>query len=307
MITPEILNYIKSELQKGESRKNIKQRLLAQGWQDADIEEGFISSNSVDEIDSLNNTPDKSSPAESSRETNQLKNFEKFKKLFLFILVGSLVGAASVAVITILVGGFNEIASRVLTTLLMVVIHSLFALAFIWDDEKHGRFKELTLFLNTIFFLTVLSFFTSIFGIWKVIPEEIIFNLYQTYFVIIFATLHGNILFGILKKEKYIDIIIYVNYIFIAIVALMLQWVIHINNATTVLGDMFFRILAAAGIIDLTLTILVVIFYKWHIHKHPEIDNRLSEKTKKSRSIWWWIIIIYLFLQFSSLLRYFFL
>jgi len=226
-------------------------------------------------------------------------NLTEFKKIFIFSLIGSLIISALIAVVTVLIGEFNEIFGRVLLTLLMVIMHSLVSLAFIWNDEKQNTFEKLSFFINVLFILIVISFFTSIFGIWKIIPGELVWHLYQTYFVIGFASLHGNILSKALHKKEYIDIIIYSNYAFIAIVALMLQPVIYISDAVKVLGEMFFRSLAAVSIIDGTLSILTIIFYKLHIHKHPEIQDSLNQKNKKGLSIWIWILIIYLTLQIA--------
>lgn len=231
-------------------------------------------------------------------------NLTEFKKIFLFSLIGSLIISALIAVVTVLIGEFNEIFGRVLLTLLMVIMHSLVSLAFIWNDEKQNTFEKLGFFTNVLFILIVISFFTSIFGIWKIIPEEAVWRLYQTYFIIGFASLHGDILSKALHKKEYIDIIVYANYVFIAIVVLMLQPVIYISNATKVLGEMFFRSLAAASIIDGTLSILTIIFYKLHTHKHPEIQDSLDQKSKKGLSIWIWILIIYLALQIALPLMY---
>lgn len=299
MTNEELTSYIKEQTQQGKNKEEIKESLISNGWQIEDVDRAFTSSFSSEKTNALNNAPTGNGSIQPHKESGKVG---KIKKLFLFIIIGGLITAALVAVITILVGGFNEIANKALLTLLMVIIHALFALAFMWDDEKHDRFKELTFFLNIVFSLTLLSLFTSIFGIWEIISKEIVLNLYQTYFVIIFATLHTNILFGILKKEKYMDIIVYANYVFIAIVALMLQWVIYVNDAMTTLGDMFFRIIAAAAVIDFTLTILAVIFYKLYIHKYPETNKNINKKTKKSRSIWQKIIIGYLIFQFISIL-----
>ena len=59
-------------------------------------------------------------------------------------MIGSLIFSAIVAVITILVGEFNEITSRVLITLFMVIFHSLASLSFIWVDEKQKTFEKLS-------------------------------------------------------------------------------------------------------------------------------------------------------------------
>lgn len=231
-------------------------------------------------------------------------DFAEFKKFFLFNLIGSLIISALVAVVTVLIGEFNEISARILLTLAMVIIHSLFSLVFIWDDEKQNTFERLAFFINVLFLLIVVSFITSLFGIWKIIPAATVWNLYQTYFVVAFAALHGDILSKALRKENFMDLIVYVNYIFMIIVVLMLQPIIYISGAFQQLGEMFFRILGAIGIIDGTLSILVIIFYKLYMHKHPKEDYPLqaevpkpAEQKKKGLSIWVWILIILLAAQ----------
>lgn len=222
-----------------------------------------------------------------------------FKKFFVYSLIGSLIISALVAVVTVLIGQFNEVTNRVFMTLFMVVIHSLVSLAFIWNDEKENTFEKLTFFTNVIFCLIIISFFTSIFGVWKIIGGETIWHLYQTYFIVAFASLHANILSKILKRESYMDMIIYFNFLFIFIVVLMLMPIIYMDNVKEIFGEMFYRILGAVSIIDGTLSVLTAIFLKLYTHKHPEIENPLQgqpsvEEKKKGLSIWVWILIIYL-------------
>jgi hypothetical protein len=236
-------------------------------------------------------------------------DFAEFKRFFLFNLIGSLIISAVVAVITVLTGEFNEITGKVLLTLFMVVIHSLVSLGFIWDDEKQNTFDRLSFFINVLFFLIVISFITSIFGIWKILPGETVLHLYLSYFVVGFASLHGDILSKALHRERYMDIIIFINYFFMIIVVLMLHPVIYVNNATKVLGEFYFRVLGAVGIIDGTLSILTIIFYKLYMHKHPQSDNPLygniekqsgSKPQKKGLSGWVWLLILYLTVQIIS-------
>ena len=239
---------------------------------------------------------------------NIMINFAEFKKFFLFNLIGSLVISALVAVVTVLIGEFNEVSARVLFTLEMVVVHSLISLVFIWNNDHQNAFEKLPFFVNVSFLLIVVSFITSIFGIWKIIPGETVWELYQAYFVLGFASLHGNILFKALKKENYMDVIIYANYVFIVIVVLMLMPTIFIDNALKILGEMFFRFLGAAGIIDGTLTVLTFIFYKLYMHKHPEEQSALAgeiqegEGQKKGFSIWVQILLVYLLLQLVGIM-----
>jgi len=157
--------------------------------------------------------------------------------------------------------------------------------------------------LNGLFVIIVVSFITSVLGIWKVIPGEMVVNLYQTFALLCFASLHSDILSKALHKETYLNMLVYFNYVLIAIVVLMLLPIIYISNSFSVLGEVYFRLLGAAGIIDGTLSILAIIFYKLYMNKHPKEQNSLAGGTpvgkvqKKGLSIWVWILIVYLLLQ----------
>ena len=238
-------------------------------------------------------------------------DFAELKRFFFFNLIGSLIVSALVAVVAVLIGEFNEVTRRAFATLLMVVIHSFVCLAFIWDDERQNTFGRFAFFINIIFLLIVASFLVSIFGIWNVIPMQTVWDIYQTFFVIAFASLHGNILAKALDKENYMDLVVYLNYLFMAIVVLMLQPIIYVENATRVLGDMFFRILGAVAIIDGTLTILTIIFYKLYVRKHKQEQNALGSESPEGKvekgglSIWVWLLLIYLAVQIGFPIIYF--
>jgi hypothetical protein len=97
-----------------------------------------------------------------------------------------------------------------------------------------------------------------------------------------------------------------------AAVVFMLQAVIYLESSSNFLSETFFRILGAAGIVDGTLSILAIIFYKLYMNKHPKTENPLqgnffqghvvkSDK-KKGLSVWVWVLIIYLVLQIGFFL-----
>ncbi len=236
--------------------------------------------------------------------------FAELKKFFIWSFIGSLIVAALVAVITVLVGKYTEVTERVFATLFMVVAHSLVSLTFIWSDNKRNTFEKLTFFINTLFLLIVASFITSLFGIWKLISGETMWHLYTTFFLIGFAVLHIDILSKARGKEKYMDIIIEVNYLFIAMVALLLQPLIYLKNPMLTLGEVYYRGVAAAAIIDGTLSILTIIFYRLYLHKHPEaapifqenVPGISGQTSRRKMSIWVWIFIIFLLLQFFGIL-----
>ena len=232
-----------------------------------------------------------------------MMNVAELKKFCLFNFIGALVIAALVAVVTVLIGEFNVITERVFWTLAMVVAHSLASLAFIWDDSKHSTFESLTLFANGVFAIIILSFFTTVFGIWKIIDGETVWYLYQTFFYVGFAGLHANFLAKALHKEHYLDTIVYANYVFILLVVTMIQPPIYIHNAERVLGPMYFRILAATGIIDGTLSILTMIFYKLFLHQHPQVAAAQASTAvqtapqRRGLTVWGWLLIVFILVQ----------
>lgn len=192
---------------------------------------------------------------------------EKLKKLSIQVMVGGLVGAAVVAVLAVLVGSFNETFAKALFTLLLVMVHSLACLAFVEQTgkSKNSSFK---LFENAVFTIIVLSFFTSIFGVWGLLSGEIVGKLYLTYFVLLFACLHGQMLVDTRGKQRSIDTLVSINYALMGLVIALIIPIIWFNPDN--FPSFYFRLLAACGIIDGTLTILAVILHRLYLQKHPE-------------------------------------
>jgi len=200
---------------------------------------------------------------------------DNFKKYFMRVVIASLIGAASIAVIAVLVGEFNDTLAKALFTLGLVAIHALASLTYLDSREKSHVSEELAVFSNFMFGMIVLSFLTSIFGVWELFDGEVVGKLYLTYFIFVFASLHAEMLVKTMHKEKRIDNIVLANFMFMAVVVLMLMPVVWAPD--TQLADVYYRILAAAGIVDATLTILAVILHKMYLQKHPEEKSMLFE------------------------------
>lgn len=236
-------------------------------------------------------------------------NFSEIKKYILYCLIASLVVSAIFAVITILMGQFNEFSGRVFSTLFMVMFHALFSLSFVWDDARKKSFERLGNFIDVLFGLIILSFIISTLGIWKIISPATIGHLYQSFFIIGFAVLHADILSKAFGKEDFMDIIIYVNYLVMAIVVLMLLRLIFLDYNVKAFGEILLRFLGAAAIIDGTLSILTIIFYKLYLNKHPKVENAMQaastpnsskQSEKKGLSLWVKLLILYLILQIAT-------
>ena len=197
----------------------------------------------------------------------------QLKKLAINTMIGSLIGAAAIAVIAVLVGEFNDILGKALFTLLIVTLHALVCLGFLDSKAKTSNADDLTFFTNTIFVLIVFSFVTAVFGIWDLIPESLIARLYGTYFIVAFAALHGEMLHKTTGLDTKINNIVYGNYIFMGLVIVLLLPLVWASGAD--FPDFYYRLLAATAIVDATLTILAVILHKLYLQKHPELRSPL--------------------------------
>lgn len=207
----------------------------------------------------------------SHNEPHQLtERAEKLKKLSIMVMVGGLIGAAVVAVVAVLVGSFNDTFGKALFTLLLVMFHALACLGFV---EQTGRPKKSSFkFIeNVLFTIIVLSFFTSIFGLWGVLSGSIVGKLYGTYFILLFACVHGQMLVETRGKQASINTIVNVNYVLMSLVIVLILPLIWL--ADTDFPSFYYRLLAACGIIDGTLTILAVILHRLYLQKHPESQS----------------------------------
>lgn len=218
--------------------------------------------------------------------------FSYCKRFFLFTLIGALLISALIAIIIVLFGEINDTALRVMYTLVMVIVHSLISLAFIWNTTAKDDTNKVYFAIDVIFLLVVASFITSVIGIWNIITGSTVANLYQTYLVIGLASLLANSFTQCLNKQKYLDTIIYANFGFISLVVLMLMPSIHITDAFDVLGEMYYRLLGATAIVVGTLSILTIILYKLYNQKHPQQLDQTNDKKKTMFGPWFWILLL---------------
>lgn len=188
--------------------------------------------------------------------------------MVLKILIGCLIAAAGIAVTALLVGGFNDTLAKAIITLVLVAAHSIAALGYIKTSEKEDH-DDLQIFHNSVFAVIVLSFITSVGGTWEALGGDLLGKLYMTYFVLLFAILHGEMLAKTRGKTSLIDKIVLTNYVFMAVVVVLILTVIYAGFE--ILDGFYGRFIGAMGIIDATLTIVAVAMHRLYLNKHPEM------------------------------------
>jgi hypothetical protein len=89
------------------------------------------------------------------------------------------------------------------------------------------------------------------------------------------------------------------NIVVTCLTGLLLLPGILLEDATKTLGIYYNRSLAAIGIIDATLTVLIVVLYKLYIQHHPEAEDmlKLFRNGKSKTSILMWVFIIFVALN----------
>ena len=198
---------------------------------------------------------------------HHMKNFSLRNALYI-ILISSVVAAALIGVSAVLVGGFNDILGRALWTIFLSVFHSLLALGYVSaqrdNDATTTRFPW---FSNALFGSILVSFLLVVFGIWEIISGGIVWNTYQALFILLFALFHTEVILQLRKRHTLIESLVYLNTIFIVVVAGMLLGLIYADGVS--LGEAFSRLLGAAAILDGTLTVLIVIIDKMLAPKLP--------------------------------------
>lgn len=209
--------------------------------------------------------------------------FERIRSILIKLFLATLIVAAAIAVITILIGEMNDIAGRAIGTVIAAMIHIaiLFAiLSVVFRTERDRRARSTNLVVNALVVIVTLSLFTSIFGTWQLLDGEIVSKLYVTYLIFIVAILHSKMLDDIYVMNARSKYYIFANYFFIILVALLLLGVVYTPDGVDLLSGFYGRLLAASVIVDVTLSVVAAVLQRLFLQKHPE----LIEQNKTSRS-----------------------
>lgn len=200
-------------------------------------------------------------------------NVSHLKSLLIKIMLGCLIAAAAVAVMAILAGSMGDVAWKSIGTIISAIIHIglLFAVISV-AANKNPRLQQANNFvINTAVVITILSFFTSIFATWQVITGALPFKLYATYMVALFLVLHAKTLMDVDALYDKVKPYVYANYVFMLLVGMLILGVVYVDNSWSILNGLYGRILGAAAIIDVTLSMVVAVMHRLHLQKHPEL------------------------------------
>ena len=225
--------------------------------------------------------PEPTSPSEPVGEVSEqpAKSSFNLNKYFLYTLVGGLIISALISVVAVLIGEFNATMSRALGTTVTMVIHTLIALVLISASSKSKR-PNGSFLINTLIFITIASFITSLLSIWDVLTGQIVVDLYALYFYTFFASLWSRLLLrvGGALADKPTRIISLVAIGFTALFYVLLIPSTFTHYPAT-LPDVYYRGMAATAILLATTSVLTTVFHRIHLFKHPELKSLPSVKS----------------------------
>jgi len=196
---------------------------------------------------------------------------KQLRSVLIKLMLGCLILAAAVAVITILIGEFTDTTGKALSTVFAALIHIgvVFGLVSMTTSREEAQQKSSDVVANISIGIAVLSFFTSIFGIWDMIGVELLGKLYMTYVVALFAVLHTKTLLDVRVVYKKVTPYVYANYAFIGLVSLMILGLVYLPDRVDLISGFYGRALAASAIIDVTLGVIIAVMHRLYMQQHP--------------------------------------
>lgn len=230
----------------------------------------------------------------------------QLRSILIKLMLGCLILAAAVAVVTILIGDFTDTTGKALGTVFAALLHIgiVFGLVSMTAPASKELQKSSDFVVNISIGISVLSFFTSVFGIWGVFEGEILGKLYLTYVVALFVLLHSKTLLDVQTLYAKVKPYVYVNYVFIALVAFMVLGLVYSPDRVELISGFYGRALAASAIIDVTLSVIVAVMHRLYLQQHPQEQKEQPSHTGSGVRIV--LIVLFFFFIIWPLSRLFF-
>lgn len=224
----------------------------------------------------------------------------QFRKYFLYVLIGGVVISAIISIVAILIGEINDYISRALLTTLSMVIHAMVALAFMSATSKDRSIGQ-EIVTNTLFTITIASFFTSTLSIWKVISGDMTMDFYQLYLYALVAAFIVQVLLSVNVIDKVTNRLMQTSVGLTAFMWLYLIPSVFDDGYPKGWPEIYYRGIAAIGILLGTVLVLVTIFHRLYLTKHPEV---VAARGPRAGGIPVWLIVVLCVVGLPVLLGY---
>lgn len=234
-------------------------------------------------------------------------NRVQLRSILIKSMLGCLIAAAAVAVLTILIGEFTDTTGKAIGTVFAALIHIgvVFGLVSMTTTAIEEQQKSSDIVANISIGIAILSFFTSIFGVWDMINGETLGKLYMTYVVALFAVLHVKTLLDVQIIYKKVTPYVYANYAFIALIACMILGLVYSPDRVDLISGFYGRALAASAIVDVTLGIVIAVMHRLYLQQHP-IKSTAGSGAHANSGVRIVLVLLFFFFVLWPLSRIFF-
>lgn len=212
------------------------------------------------------------------------------KRLFLYLLIGSVAVSAVVGIGVILLGNFGELEVRVLMTTLTVTVTSILGLACgAYYETGRGRYLPLA---GIIF--TIIAALMTFLIIWNVLDDSKIFIKSATTIMMLAVSTSHLSLLSIARLDKRFAWSRIAAFVCVGLLAAVLLYLLWLEPEGS--GDVVSRVIGVLSILIAAVTVITPVFHKLsHDNVGSELEaidaeidelrSRLTELEEKRRSI----------------------
>ena len=201
------------------------------------------------------------------------------------LLLASVIAAATVTVVSILVNAWGSVTWRAMGTIIVAVIHLLIVLGLASASISTANQRALrssNAVLNTALMIVVASFFLTTLSVWGAMSGGMLGRWYVSFFVVLFAAFHSKLLYDIEDVAPTTKGVTIANYAVIGVVALMMILLTLMPDLTLMLGGFFVRLMAAMVVVDVTLSIVIAVMRRLYFQQHPERRMQAARRGQPS-------------------------
>ena len=200
----------------------------------------------------------------------------QLRKYFVYVIVGGLIISALIAIIAVLIGNMSGLIGKSISTVFIIIFHSLLALAFISTTSTKQPNKGSAIVINTLFVLTILSLVTALVSTWEIVTDAaFIARQYGVYFA---AFITSVIIYGLFQATEADKSTVISRNTAIGSSLASFVLLLPILYDLGTLPDFYYRVLTAVNIVVGVSIVITVIFHWYYISKHPELRGAKDEK-----------------------------
>lgn len=194
-------------------------------------------------------------------------------------LMGCLVVAAAIAIISILIGSMTEVAWRALSTVFVTAFHGLVILGVLsfqssTGNEKteveHKQSAATALVVNTVLVLIAANFLTSTMGVWDIISDSVVGKFLLSYFMVLLAVLFARPMYGAEVINKKLHPYAVANYTILGLLTVLIIGSIFNSDLFTYGNGFYGRSMLALLIAFITNTFIMAILQHLYMQAHRE-------------------------------------